>query len=264
MPNEASPETEAPPSPTAPQPSPLRVWITALLTPHWVTAAFTAMLALATLALVWTSIKQHGDAVDAIEATNRFANAAQQSADAAREANQISRDNLTADRRAWLGIIDEIKVIPPTVFKEDGATIRIEFTVKNFGRTPAVNVWMEAESFFGGGQEFREAWTRFKARVRAQANIGGPVIFPGDTSTLRLVWAVEKNKMTDGITVHNGVKSLALTVFAGTGYKIMADDTPHVTCGIYERLNIRIDDGGTSIDQPTIIMNNPFMPGEVD
>jgi len=56
------------PDPVAPQPSPLRVWIVALLTPHWVTAAFTAMLALATLALVWISIKQHGDAVDAIEA----------------------------------------------------------------------------------------------------------------------------------------------------------------------------------------------------
>ena len=75
MTNEASLKTEAPPSPAAPQPSPMRVWIAALLTPHWVTAAFTAMLALATLALVWTSIKQHGDAVEAIEPSNRLATA---------------------------------------------------------------------------------------------------------------------------------------------------------------------------------------------
>jgi len=68
------------PDPVAPQPSPLRVWIAPLLTPHWVTAAFTAMLALATLALVWTSIKQHGDAVDAIEATNRLATATENAA----------------------------------------------------------------------------------------------------------------------------------------------------------------------------------------
>jgi hypothetical protein len=56
------------------------VWIAPLLTPHWVTAAFTAMLALATLVLVWTSIKQHGDAVDALEATNRLATATENAA----------------------------------------------------------------------------------------------------------------------------------------------------------------------------------------
>ena len=38
------------------------------------------MLALATLALVWTSIKQHGDAVDALEATNRLATATENAA----------------------------------------------------------------------------------------------------------------------------------------------------------------------------------------
>lgn len=86
MRNEARPETEAPPSPAAPQPSPRRVWIAALLTPHWATAAFTAMLVFATLALVWTSIKQHGDAVDAIEATNRLATATENAASDRRHA----------------------------------------------------------------------------------------------------------------------------------------------------------------------------------
>ena len=80
MTDEASPKTEPSPSPAAPQPRPLRPWVVALFTPHWVTAAFTIVLAIATLALVWTSIKQHGDAVDAIEATNRLATATENAA----------------------------------------------------------------------------------------------------------------------------------------------------------------------------------------
>lgn len=86
MPNEASLQTEAPPSPTTPPPSPRRVWIAALLTPHWVTAIFTFALAGATLALVFVSIKQHGDALDAIEATNRLATATENAASDRRHA----------------------------------------------------------------------------------------------------------------------------------------------------------------------------------
>jgi hypothetical protein len=46
-----------------------------LLAPDWINVAFTAVLAIATVALVWASIKQHGDAVEAIEATRRTTSA---------------------------------------------------------------------------------------------------------------------------------------------------------------------------------------------
>jgi hypothetical protein len=112
MPNEASPETEAPPSPVTPQPSPLRVWIASLLTPHWVTAAFTAMLALATLALVWASIKQHGDAVDAIEATNRLATATEKAASDQRHAASgqfILQQRAKLDQTRFAKITDDLQ-----------------------------------------------------------------------------------------------------------------------------------------------------------
>ena len=112
MPNEATPETEVPPSPAAWQPSPLRVWIAGILTPHWVTAAFTAMLALATLALVWTSIQQHGDAVDAIEATNRLATATENAASDRRHAASaqfILKMDETLDQPRFDKITDDIQ-----------------------------------------------------------------------------------------------------------------------------------------------------------
>ena len=100
------------PDPAAPQPSPLRVWIAALLTPHWVTAAFTAMLALATLALVWTSIKQHGDAVDAIEASNRLATATETAASDQRHAASAQfmlKMDETLDQPRFDKITDDIQ-----------------------------------------------------------------------------------------------------------------------------------------------------------
>ena len=57
------------------QSSRLPTWprLSALFTTNRITAAFTVVLALATLALVVTAIFQHNDAVEAIEATKRLA-----------------------------------------------------------------------------------------------------------------------------------------------------------------------------------------------
>jgi hypothetical protein len=66
------------------QPRPLWPRISAPFTAHRVTAAFTVVLALATLALVITAYFQHIDAVDGIQATKRLA---------------IATENTAADRR---------------------------------------------------------------------------------------------------------------------------------------------------------------------
>src|SRR6516225_11407454 len=53
-------------------------------TSDWIIAAFTVVLAIATLALVGTAILQHFDTVDAVEATKRLA---------------IANENASRDRR---------------------------------------------------------------------------------------------------------------------------------------------------------------------
>jgi hypothetical protein len=77
-----SDEAPAPSSPSQP------LWhrIAAQFTAHRVTAAFTVILALATLALVVTAYFQHRDAVEAIEATNRLATATENAASDRRHA----------------------------------------------------------------------------------------------------------------------------------------------------------------------------------
>ena len=58
--------------PVRPPPRQPKLW-PRLFSPDWIIAAFTVVLAVATLALVGTAILQHFDTIDAVEATKRLA-----------------------------------------------------------------------------------------------------------------------------------------------------------------------------------------------
>jgi hypothetical protein len=79
------------PAPPSPPKSGLWPRIAAPFTAHRITAAFTIILALATLALVGTAIVQHRDSVDAIEATKRLATANE---NAAKDQRQVASAEL--------------------------------------------------------------------------------------------------------------------------------------------------------------------------
>jgi hypothetical protein len=81
-------------------------------TPEWLTTVFTIVLASATVALVWTSIEQHRDAVNAIETTKRLAQATE---DAASERQQIAsadfifKINAMLEDHRYDRIVDDIQ-----------------------------------------------------------------------------------------------------------------------------------------------------------
>jgi len=98
----------APPSPSSPSQSQHQA---RPFTAHWVTAAFTVILAIATLALVGTAIVQHFDTVEAIEATKRLAIASENAAADRRQTASaefiLKFDAMLAERR-YDRIIDDI------------------------------------------------------------------------------------------------------------------------------------------------------------
>jgi hypothetical protein len=99
-----------PPSP--PSRRPLWPRIAAPFTAQRITAAFTIILALATLALVGTAIVQHMDAVDAIEATKRLATANENTAKDRRQiasAELILKIGTTLAQHRYDRIIDDIQ-----------------------------------------------------------------------------------------------------------------------------------------------------------
>src|SRR2546428_6226746 len=75
---------------------------------------------------------------------------------AAQAANEISRENMNASRRAWLSI-EDVKLKHPTRFAEEGIGFAVNVTVKNLGQTPATSVDIQLESHFNQGETFRDA-----------------------------------------------------------------------------------------------------------
>jgi hypothetical protein len=107
-------DSDAPPPSSQNQPRHQSLWrrIAAQFTANRVTAAFTVILALATLALVITAIFQHDDAVQAIEATKRLATATENAATDRRQTASaefiLKIDAMLADHR-YDRITDDIQ-----------------------------------------------------------------------------------------------------------------------------------------------------------
>src|SRR5262249_3067045 len=72
-------------------------------------------------------------------ATDKLWAAGERQISAVEEANRISRESMIAGRRAWLSV-DDVKLIHPTRFTEDGFILRVEAVIRNFGETPAKSV----------------------------------------------------------------------------------------------------------------------------
>jgi hypothetical protein len=86
--------------------------IGAYLTPEWLTTVFTIVLASATVALVWTSIEQHRDAVNAIETTKRLAQATEYAASERQQiasADFIFKINAMLEDHRYDRIMDDIQ-----------------------------------------------------------------------------------------------------------------------------------------------------------
>jgi hypothetical protein len=130
-------------------------------------ADYTWWLAAFTCALVVVSAVQINFLIRTDETARISANAAQKSADLAERA-------LVTSRRAWLSI-DDFKIISPTELTEQGARIRVKFTVKNLGDTPATRFWFNATHWLHAlGEPYMAARDQFIATMRKQVTIGLP------------------------------------------------------------------------------------------
>lgn len=222
-------------------------------------AAFTVILGLATAGLWWATRNLVKEGRRASEGQVRLA----------QEANRISQKALIAGRRAWLAIHEDVKLLPPSRFGEDGAICRVEFSIKNFGQTPALNVLMDVQSaFLAEGMKFQESLGSFTSemRNRIKAGIPGHMIFPNDTATLALLWEVPGEVVAKNIIVNeaDGAKRLGVFFFVGVSYKVVGDGEPHLTYGIYQILNMRVESGPIEIREPLVVPEDPFMGGEAD
>jgi hypothetical protein len=223
--------------------------------PNWVIADFTAVLAFSTIclwAITWrASIRQSRD----MEASIGVGEAA----------NRLNREIAIASRRAWV-TIEDVKLIHPTKFAEDGIVFRVQLTTRNLGQTPATNVEVVLESYFDENklENFVDVQQRFIARLRAQPVELGQLLFPNDTDTYRQLWADGVEKMGAAIrTLPTGRKTLGFTILIGVSYRIVGDNAAHITYHQHGMLNVPIETAiqeGRLVDLP----RQPFIAGIAD
>lgn len=184
---------------------------------------------------------------------------------AAIEANRLNREVAVNDRRAWLSI-EDVKLEHPTRFTEDGIVFVLSATAKNVGRTPAKNVDISFESYFpeGNTERFPDAERGFIDRLRKQPVELGSILFPDDTFVLRQTWGDGLDRMKNAITARpSGERKLGFTIFVGVSYRIMGDDSVHITYHPHSLLNVPV---GAAIaeDKPLDLPPMPYLAGEAD
>jgi len=236
-------------------------------TPDWFVALFTLLLTFVTWRLVVSTNKLWAAGERQMELI--AANSAQQSRDmkasiaAAEEANRVSRESVTATRRAWLSV-EDVKLVPPTQFMEDGFTFKASATIKNLGQTPALAVWVDFQTLYlENGETYVTAKDRIMTKAR-QHPFGGHTIFPQDTLIQTELFADAKETIIKSISIRpDGQRNFGLMLFVTVSYKIVGDEGRHITHHVHDLLNVPVGSmvpHGQSIGLPA----HPFLAGEID
>lgn len=166
---------------------------------HWALGAMIAalievLISAAGIFLIWRTLIHTRDAA---KATQRMAfdnpaaiAAAVEGNNAAREANEISRQTMAAENRAWIEI--EILTVGDLLYQDGQFQLGVQFLFRNIGKTVALNVAPGAElvrdPMTGNRkigeipEELREVFGRLKGRPR---KLFAQNIFPGRQSPIQ-------------------------------------------------------------------------------
>jgi hypothetical protein len=207
-----------------------------LSNPNWIIAIFTVVLAGSTIALwvvTWQSgVRQSRDMEGAIAA--------------AKDANDLNRNNFTATQRPWLKVTVELA----SGFTSDGktGTVGLAISAKNMGASPAFNVNCNVMTYPNIDGETEVESYRMLADAVASRSIQdrgyGRVIFPNDETTFNRAnvdafWHLDN--IAQGMSQGKIIGYPALTVLICISY-VSAAREKHYQSGLIYALMRKIDD----------------------
>ncbi len=159
------------------------------------------------------------------------ANAALETAEATKDANELNRRNFVSEQRPWL----KLEVVPrgPLRFINDELTLTLRFQVTNVGHTVARNVWISprlrapallSEAF----NPFEEQASMIAETKRRTQFRWGFSIFPNDSALQDHTVSIGAEQMNK--IVSEGVEFVNLNLIASVGYRTLFDEDVHQTC----------------------------------
>lgn len=186
-------------------------------------ALFTLFLMVFTAVLAAVGVMQ-------IRLLFRAETVAEKSAKAAEAAASTAKKSLIAAQRPW--IIVDPSIGGPLTYSVNGLSVTLRLTLKNVGRSPAKNVWVDGkllapaigiDQAFNPGNALNELVENLKNRPAVP---WGHMIFPNTSISYEHTWSVSKEEL-ERITAE--VKFLHLTVIAAATYYTVFDDVSHQT-----------------------------------
>jgi hypothetical protein len=140
--------------------------------------------------------------------------AAEKSADAAKNAANISNRTLIATQRAWLKV--EISPQDEIAFDVEGVKLGVSFTINNIGNAPAINIRTFASLVVlkGDLRLVRETLKRESEEVKHGKSTISFFLFPGETFPKD----VGIGSVSHGFSAANYDIAEALTFSEGSGF----------------------------------------------
>jgi hypothetical protein len=202
----------------------------------WLTGAFTAALAAFTLELVTVA----GQQTEILDKTDQTLKAAQ---------------------RPWVSV-GLAQAVSDFEFSGSGASLTVEFGLRNYGHSPALNVEIDGEMrIFASGYAInfqaldRQNIICDRLRTRPTGNSGnGVTLIPNEPITQRVQFGASRQDIENGTSHFRGEDIIPLTFLIGCArYVFYADSSQHETGFIYEvhhnRGWLRTDQGNIPHDQ---------------
>lgn len=169
-----------------------------------------------------------------------------------------SQQEFTANHRPWMNIAENIKVIQPLTFNNEGATVTVQYSVKNGGTAPARYTNTVSKLSIGTAQSpqldqqkaITFCGTGNVSLFIGLAQVGIPLILPGDvlgTTQITLTLAKENFEIT------NNTYGVRVYWFGCIAY---SDEfgKPHGTAFVMEYVS-----DGKGVFPPTGVVQGTFM-----
>jgi hypothetical protein len=183
-----------------------------------------AITALGTLAVAIFTAILGGFTVSLSKSTRLTAKAAMDGALAAVAANKINRENSLADQRPWVGI-SNIKWdgFSFETHNEErvGATSDFSFDLKNFGKTPALDIFTHLKIGVRreGPSDDSNERNAFREELLARKSLtAGFAAFPTETETVKISSSITQPEIDAGIADVGFGKFINPYFLVGVGY----------------------------------------------
>jgi hypothetical protein len=194
----------------------------------FVLAIFTGVLGISTVGLwfvTWRSgIRQSRDMEGAIAA--------------ARAANEISREAIIADQRAWVTVGD-MQFENGLIFKKNGADLALSVKVANVGKTPALDVHTQMEMLYDYGQA-PDAIKKLSENCKLGVVVHWTrALLPGDSYRRKWGFTIQAQP-TDNI--------IFPVIIGCTTYRIVPDKSLHQTAFVFDLFECKSDAPSEYVD----------------